>query len=345
MPEFSKLVLTWFACHGRKDLPWQENKNPYRIWLSEIMLQQTQVVTVIPYYLRFTSSFPNLNILSKASLDNVLEHWSGLGYYARARNLHKTSIYIKDHYDGHFPLDFDQLIDLPGIGRSTAGAILALSDNQIYPILDGNVKRVLARYHAIKGWPGKKKVEDQLWDIAKGHLPKINIANYTQAMMDLGATICTRSKPRCSSCPLKQTCLAHSLGEENLYPTKKKNTPKPHRVTYVILLRNEDKILMEKRPESGIWGGLYSLPELDNKDDLERWIKERADCYPSKVTFKEDIRHVFSHYSLDIKPIEVRIASSFSKVKLRAVESWVSKDSFDQLGLAAPIKRLIKSIK
>lgn len=345
MPEFSKLVLSWFDQYGRKDLPWQKNKNPYRIWLSEIMLQQTQVATVIPYYLRFVSSFPDLNTLSNASLDKVLEHWSGLGYYARARNLHKTSIYIKDHYAGQVPLDFDQLLDLPGIGRSTAGAILALADNQIYPILDGNVKRVLARYHAVKGWPGKKKVEDQLWNFAKNHLPKSNIANYTQAMMDIGATICRRSKPKCSLCPLKQSCLAYSLGEENLYPTSKKSTPKPHRYTYVILLCYEDKILLEKRPESGIWGGLYSLPELDKKEDLEQWCKERLDCQPSKVTFKKDIRHVFSHYSVDIRPIQVRIDCSFSKVKLRPVESWASKDSYDKLGLAAPIKKLIKSIK
>lgn len=344
MQEFSQSVLSWFAEHGRKNLPWQNNKTPYRIWVSEIMLQQTQVATVIPYYLRFMDSFPDINALANTPLDQVLSHWSGLGYYARARNLHKTSVYIKEHYDGLFPLEFDTLIGMPGIGRSTAGAILALADGQHFAILDGNVKRVLARYHAVEGWPGKKKVEDLLWDIAEEHLPKSNLASYTQAMMDLGATICTRSKPKCNHCPIQRSCIAHERSEEEIYPFRKKSSTKPHHIIYLVMLICEDRVLLEERPPTGIWGGLCSLPELSEKKYIDKWCLEHLGYLPINIHQQEGIRHTFSHYSLDMRPIEVRIDGSFSKVKLKTKELWHTIQSPVEFGLAAPIEKLLKNI-
>jgi A/G-specific adenine glycosylase len=344
MQEFSQSVLSWFAEHGRKDLPWQENKTPYRIWISEIMLQQTQVATVIPYYLRFIQSFPNIKVLANAPIEHVLNHWSGLGYYARARNLHKTSMCIEERYDGLFPLDFDILISMPGIGRSTAGAILALADNQRFAILDGNVRRVLARFHAVEGWPGKKKVENLLWDIALEHLPKSNLASYTQAMMDLGATICTRSKPKCSDCPLRRSCIAHDRSEEEIYPFRKKSSIKPHRILYLVMLICGGKVLLEERPPTGIWGGLCSLPELLEKNSLNQWCIEHLGYFPKNIHQRKGIHHAFSHYSLDMRPIEVRIDDSFSKVKLRSKELWHTINAPTEFGVAAPIEKLLKSI-
>jgi A/G-specific adenine glycosylase len=341
--EFSELVLTWFDGYGRKDLPWQENKNPYRIWVSEIMLQQTQVATVIPYYLRFMESFPNLNALSSAPLESVLHHWSGLGYYARARNLHKTSVLIEQVHNGVFPLDFDNLLALPGIGRSTAGAILALSDSQRFAILDGNVKRVLARFHAVEGWPGKKKIENLLWVLAEEHLPRENIASYTQAMMDLGATVCTRTKPKCSVCPIQQSCIAHDRSAEEIYPTRKQSKAKPHRILPVIMLICKGKIVMEERPQRGIWGGLFSLPELEDESLLEAWCEERIGYLPKNINKGKSLQHAFSHYSIEIKPIEVRLNVSFSTVKLRSTETWYALNEPAEIGLAAPIKKLLNN--
>src|SRR3990172_3503829 len=222
--EFSKRVLSWFECHGRKDLPWQRDPNPYRVWVSEIMLQQTRVAAVIPYYRSFTKRFPDVNALASADLDQVLHLWSGLGYYARARNLHAAAVRIKTQHEGMFPTCFEELCALPGIGRSTAGAILALSMGQRHTILDGNVKRVLARFHAVEGWPGKTSVSNELWRFSERHTPRQGFAKYTQAMMDLGATVCTRSHPRCDQCPLSGSCAAHGMKLETAYPM-----PKPHR--------------------------------------------------------------------------------------------------------------------
>jgi A/G-specific adenine glycosylase len=342
--EFSESVLTWFDGFGRKDLPWQENKNPYAIWISEIMLQQTQVATVIPYYLRFMESFPNLKALSMAPLESVLHHWSGLGYYARARNLHKTSILIEQVHDGVFPLEFDILLELPGIGRSTAGAILALSDSQRFAILDGNVKRVLARFHAVEGWPGKKKTENLLWGLAEGHLPSQKIASYTQAMMDLGATVCTRTKPKCIICPIQKSCVAHDHSSQEAYPTRKQPKAKPHRILPVIMLICKDKVVLEERPQKGIWGGLFSLPELKDESLLEAWCEERIGYLPKNISRGISLQHTFSHYSIEIKPIEVRVNVSFSTVKLRPNETWYALYEPAKFGLAAPIKKLLKDL-
>ena len=224
---FATRILAWYDQHGRKTLPWQLAKTPYSVWISEIMLQQTQVATVIPYYQKFMQSFPDVVALANAPQDEVLHHWSGLGYYARARNLHKAAQYIRDQFDGEFPRDFDDVLALPGIGRSTAGAVLSLSLAQYHPILDGNVKRTLARHQAIEGWPGKKPVEATLWQLSELCTPRTGVAQFNQAMMDMGATLCTRSKPKCEECPVADGCLAHELALTASIPASKPKKEKP----------------------------------------------------------------------------------------------------------------------
>ena len=259
---FSERLLAWYDHHGRKDLPWQQNPSAYHVWLSEVMLQQTQVATVIPYYQRFIERFPDINALADANIDDVLGLWSGLGYYARGRNLHKAAVQIQQHHDAEVPEDFQALLDLPGIGRSTAGAIMALAFHQRYPILDGNVKRVLARYDAINVWPGEKQAEAAMWQRAEILLPEQRIANYIQAQMDLGATLCTRSRPACQQCPLQFDCKAFASGEPTLFPVRKVKKTQPVRHTnWFVYIDQDNQILLEQRPQNGIWGGLWSFPE------------------------------------------------------------------------------------
>ena len=261
---FANRLLDWYEQHGRHDLPWQVRGDPYPVWVSEIMLQQTQVTTVIPYYDRFISQLPRLQDLADAQLDLVLHLWSGLGYYARARNMHKTAKIIADHHNGNFPEKIDELLALPGIGKSTAGAILAQSLGQRHPILDGNVKRVLTRYYCIDGWPGHRETEKRLWQLSDENTPSTNAAEYTQAIMDLGATVCKRSKPDCSICPLQNDCLALLSDEVNSYPRKRIKKELPVKTTTFLLLRNErGEIYLTQRPPAGSWGGLWCLPELN----------------------------------------------------------------------------------
>jgi A/G-specific adenine glycosylase len=269
--EFHDRVLNWFGRFGRKDLPWQSEPSPYRVWVSEIMLQQTQVATVIPYFQRFMQSFAGIRELADTHQDEVLRHWAGLGYYARARNLHKAAQIVRDEFGGRLPADFEQLLALPGIGRSTAGAILALSGDQRFPILDGNVKRVLARFHAVEGWPGNGAVAAELWAYADSHTPTDRVAEYTQAMMDLGATVCTRSQPLCAACPLGDHCESKRHGSQALYPGKKNRRPRPLRQTCMLLAQVGDAIFLQKRPPAGIWGGLWSLPEVEKPDAINDW--------------------------------------------------------------------------
>ncbi|MGB5257277.1 MAG: A/G-specific adenine glycosylase, partial [Woeseiaceae bacterium] len=263
MTSFSDRLLTWFDEHGRKDLPWQQRRDPYPIWISEIMLQQTQVQTVIPYFERFMQRFASIDALASADQDDVLHHWSGLGYYARARNLHRAARMIVSEHGGVFPDDIDAVTELPGIGRSTAGAILSLSRDQRHPILDGNVKRVLTRHAAIEGWPGKTAVLKALWALADRHTPDDRVAAYTQAIMDLGATLCTRSSPAGARCPVMGDCTAYAPDTVTLYPGRKPKKEKPLRTTTMLIARTEARVYLERRPEAGIWGGLWSLPELD----------------------------------------------------------------------------------
>jgi len=276
---FSTSVLNWFAEHGRKNLPWQHDKTPYRVWVSEIMLQQTQVSTVIPYFEKFMASFPSLAALAAAPEDDVLAHWSGLGYYARARNLHKCAKLAVSNYGGVLPQALDELVAMPGIGRSTAGAILSLALGQPTPILDGNVKRVLARYFAVDGWPGKSDVLKQLWHISETVTPVKSTDSFNQAMMDLGATLCTRSRPACVRCPLASDCQARALGEPTRFPGKKPKKITPVKTTIMLALANADgAYLLERRPPSGIWGSLWSLPEVGSDHELRRWLDNAGLC-------------------------------------------------------------------
>ena len=281
---FSDRLLAWFDDHGRKDLPWQHDITPYHVWLSEIMLQQTQVSTVIDYYNRFIKRYDNVQALAAADLDDVLALWTGLGYYARARNLYKATQIIVERHQGQLPSTIDELMALPGIGRSTAGAIMALGYHQRHAILDGNVKRVLTRYAAISGWPGKKDIEQKLWQLAEQLLPTHRVGSYIQAQMDLGATICTRSKPLCSQCPLITDCKAYLSGNPTQYPSSKPKKAIPQRQTYWLIVRTESGlILLEQRPNKGIWGGLWSFPEFESLDDVKCFYQQNFDAHKDNL--------------------------------------------------------------
>ena len=343
MDSFAAKILTWFDSFGRKDLPWQHDPTPYRVWISEIMLQQTQVATVIPYYLRFMESFPDIATLAAASADDVLHHWSGLGYYARARNLHRTASMLVNENNGEFPEVFEQVRALPGIGRSTAGAILALSGNQRHAILDGNVKRVLARFYAVAGWPGKTGVSRQLWALAEQNTPANNVAAYTQAMMDLGATVCTRASPDCANCPLAAECAAHAAGMETDFPGKKPKKDKPRKATHMILVRQNGNVYLERRPPEGIWGGLYSFPELESAHDVAAWC-ERVFCVkPKSIEPREVLSHSFTHFDLDIYPLHVEVEPITVADSDETV--WYSPDAAPRIGLAAPVRKLINRLE
>lgn len=342
-PSFSKQVLAWFKIHGRKHLPWQVDRTPYRVWISEIMLQQTQVATVIPYYERFMARFPNVQSLSIASQDEVLQLWTGLGYYARGRNLHKCAQIILEEHQGEFPDSVDALEQLPGIGRSTAGAIISLALNQRAAILDGNVKRVLARFHAIEGWPAKVMVSKELWAMAEAHTPEKDFADYTQAMMDLGATVCTRSKPKCSACPLKNDCTGLKQGTPENYPGKKPKKTLPVKTTqFLILQNNSGNILLEQRPSVGIWGGLWSFPELDNSEDAINFCAKHFGTIIDCVS-KPSFRHTFSHYHLDITPVHISIEQTNSRIADNDRQQWLKFQQWNALGLPAPVKKLLDS--
>ena len=344
MNEFAETVLSWFAANGRKDLPWQRNPTPYRVWVSEIMLQQTQVATVIPYFQRFMESFPDLQTLADASQDDVLHHWSGLGYYARGRNLFDAARLIKSKHGGKFPRAFDDVLVLPGIGRSTAGAILALSSGQRYPILDGNVKRVLARFYAVEGWPGKSSVADSLWLYAEQNTPDNSVAEYTQAMMDLGATLCTRSNPQCVMCPLNSGCIALRDDRTAEFPGRKDRKAKPLKQAHMVLAHCDGAVYLERRPPSGIWGGLWSLPELRDDESVGDWCRSRLNASPLETDAWDTLRHSFSHYDLDIQPVAVRVEGTSRKVADSDSALWYKPGAEQQIGLAAPVAKLIDSL-
>jgi A/G-specific adenine glycosylase len=344
MSEISERVLDWYDRSGRKDLPWQRDPTPYRVWVSEIMLQQTQVATVIPYYLRFMEAFPDVQALAAASIDDVLRHWSGLGYYARARNLHQAARAIEELHRGRFPHGFDDVVALPGIGRSTAGAILSLSAGQRHPILDGNVKRVLARYHAIGGWPGQAAVARELWEHAARHTPRARVAAYNQAMMDLGATVCTRNRPACGACPLNDGCRSSALGRQEDYPGRRAKKAKPRRRTHMALALADGHLYLERRAASGIWGGLWSLPEFDAEGDILDWCERRLAQTPLYVERWAPIRHSFSHYDLDINPVAVRLAGASRSLADGDAGLWYRYGDPPRFGLAAPVRTLIGRI-
>jgi len=339
---FQHHILAWFDQHGRKDLPWQKDLTPYRVWLSETMLQQTQVATVIPYFNTFIEKFPDIESLANAPVDEVLYLWSGLGYYARARNLHKTAQLIAAR--GRFPDTLDELTALPGIGLSTAGAILSIAFKKSHPILDGNVKRVLTRFRAVSGWPGNSVVNKELWAISAKLTPIDRVADYTQAMMDLGATVCTRSKPACENCPLNTECLARRENNVSAYPTPKPSKTLPVKRVTLLLLSNADKrILLEKRPPTGIWGGLWSLPEFDSITEAHDWCLVR-NIHVIDQQALATRRHTFSHYHLDYTPLLIQSDNPINFVMEADRTVWYKTEQLNRLGLAAPIKQLLNNL-
>lgn len=339
--EFSDAVLTWFHQHGRTQLPWQQDINAYRVWLSEVMLQQTQVATVIPYFEKFLQHFPNVEALASAPLDEVLHLWTGLGYYARGRNLHACAKKVVEEFDGEFPQTVEGLSELPGIGRSTAGAICSITWNLPTAILDGNVKRVLARFYAVAGWPGQTQVAKELWNHAEELTPQKKAGAYSQAMMDLGATLCTRSKPKCSICPLISHCQAYISDQVQDFPGKKPKKTLPVKATQMLMLQDpEGDFFLQQRPASGIWGGLWGFPEIAKDINPLGYCLDhfgKSELLGTWATY----RHTFSHYHLDITPILIRLERSQTQIMASNKSIWYNVDQPASVGLAAPVKRLL----
>lgn len=338
-------LIAWHARAGRHDLPWQSARSPYRVWVSEIMLQQTQVATVIPYYERFMARFPTIEKLAAAPLDEVLHLWTGLGYYARARNLHKAAQTVMAQHGGRFPEDFEAVAALPGIGRSTAGAILALALNQRHAILDGNVKRVLCRFFEIDGNPAERAIEQRLWQLAEAETPAVGVATYTQAIMDLGATICTRSKPACVLCPLQNECLAYRHGRTQSLPAPKKPRSQKPRVSkkcwMLLLTRSSGEVFLERRPERGIWGGLWCLPEFDSKDAALMYLANHFEAQSEPLALAA-IDHVFTHFDLRIEPLAITVSERANAVLEGDRSLWYRLNEVE-IGLPAPIKQLLSA--
>ena len=337
MSRFASTLVDWQRRHGRKGLPWQGARDPYRVWLSEVMLQQTQVSAVIPYYERFLKRFPTVGSLSRATENDVLQLWSGLGYYARGRNLHAAAQQIAK---SGFPETAEAIARLPGVGRSTAAAIAAFAFGERAAILDGNVKRVLARHAGIKGFPGDKKIEAKLWKLADSLLPRKNIETYTQALMDLGATLCTKAKPRCMECPVKKTCVALKKGLTEKLPSPRPKKAIPSRTTTWLVLRHAGQILLEKRPSPGIWGGLWSFPEISGEDPAA-YCRSKLGCDVESMKQLEDVEHGFTHYHLTIHPL---LCDVRPKQQAEAPgRLWLDIEDAGSAATPAPVKKLLQT--
>ncbi len=343
---FADKLLHWFDEHGRKDLPWQQDVNPYRVWVSEIMLQQTQVKTVIPYFQRFMESFPTVQSLADAEQDEVLKHWSGLGYYARARNMHAAAIMVRDDFKGKFPNDIESIQRLKGIGRSTGAAILSIASNLPEPILDGNVKRVLSRVFGVEGWAGKATVLKKLWALAEQTTPNNRNADYTQAIMDLGATLCTRSKPRCDACPLQTDCIAYADNRQAELPAKKPKKVIPEKQVIMLIIKNESgDVFMQKRPPTGIWGGLWCFPQFETEDAAEMWHKAFFGEGKIEIERLDTLSHTFSHFKLHIKPLIIQLNTPINLgVMEKTDQLWYNIHTEFNGGLAAPVSTLLKNL-
>jgi A/G-specific adenine glycosylase len=360
-PAFAQRLIAWQRVHGRHDLPWQGTRDAYCIWLSEIMLQQTQVATVLPYYARFTASFPDVAALARAPLSRVLELWSGLGYYRRAHHLHAAARAVVDRHGGKFPTTASELETLPGVGRSTAAAIAAFASGERAAILDGNVKRVLARHRGIDGWPGNAAVAAKLWSVAEGLLPPPEtalqpaagpaaanaqsrsapsaMAVYTQALMDLGATVCTRARPRCDACPVASDCIARREGRTGDLPSPRPRYRRPERAIRVLILERDGRILLERRPPLGIWAGLWSFPEMPVDADPAAEIGSRCRAV-AVIQALAPIRHSFTHFTLTLHPLHVAVAGSPSATAEPGVE-WFTREAAIAAAVPAPIRKLL----
>jgi len=350
MTLFSQRLISWQRKHGRHNLPWQGG-DAYRVWLSEIMLQQTQVATVIPYYQRFITSFPDIATLAAASEEQVLTHWSGLGYYARGRNLHKAAQIIVAQHGGEFPREFAQILELPGIGRSTAAAICTLAYHERHAILDGNVKRVLARYCGIEGWAGNRKVEEKLWQQAEALLPPASVkgnggevATYTQALMDMGATICTRSKPKCADCPVNEDCFALQNERVKELPTPRPRKAVPEKSATFLLLMHGNDILLEKRPGSGIWGGLWCPPQLDDGQGVAEDFVRRSGAEVQDRIELDEFTHTFTHFRLHITPVLLKLARKPQQVR-QPGSMWLELEEALQAAIPTPVGKMLAALR
>lgn len=344
MSDFANRLIAWQKLHGRHDLPWQNTTDPYTIWVSEIMLQQTQVAAVIGYYNKFMHRFPNILSLANATQDEVLQYWSGLGYYSRARNLHNAAVTIMDEHGGQFPQDFTTIQTLSGIGRSTAAAIASFAFNQVQTILDGNVKRVLARHFLIEGWPSSPKVEKKLWQLAEKLLPEQGMVAYTQGLMDLGATLCTRSNPKCSNCPLNASCKALQLQRVHDLPTPKPRKAIPEKNTTMLILRRGDEILLEKRPSTGIWGGLWSFPEVENGNDAQTAALNKFGVVTETDIILPNLTHVFTHFKLHIRPQTLQVLKLNPQVN-QAAHMWISINDAVGAAIPTPIRKILLTLQ
>jgi len=340
---FSFRLLAWHRRHGRHDLPWQGTRDAYRIWVAEIMLQQTQVAAVIPYYARFLQRFPDLASLAGAPQDEVLRLWSGLGYYSRARNLQRAAQLVAGRHGGVFPRALDEIQALPGIGRSTAAAIAAFAYGTRAAILDGNVKRVLARHFAVAGYPGERRVEARLWQIADEQLPPRAIGTYTQALMDLGATLCTRAKPACGDCPLATTCRALALGRVRDFPAPRPAKPVPTRATHMLLLVRGGEVLLEKRPPTGIWGGMWSLPELADSAGVRAHCRSNYGCSIATPQTLAPLAHAFTHFKLNVQPLLCRV-EKLTSVAREAGQMWFSMEDALDAAIPVPVRKLLERL-
>ncbi|WP_172201835.1 A/G-specific adenine glycosylase [Niveibacterium sp. COAC-50] len=341
MSQFADTLIAWQRAHGRHDLPWQASRDAYRVWLSEIMLQQTQVDTVIPYYQRFLARFPDLASLAAAPVDDVLALWSGLGYYARARNLHAAAQQIARMHGGRFPQSASAIAELPGIGRSTAAAIAAFCFGERAAILDGNVKRVLARHFGIEGFPGVRAVEQSMWALAESLLPAQGVDTYTQSLMDLGATVCTRNRPRCADCPVAGSCVARQQGRQAELPTPRPTRVVPERQSRVLIARNDGAVLLQKRPPHGIWGGLYALPEIPDELDAEAHALTLGLRANGVATPLPPLRHAFTHFRLTLEPQLIDVSGEGIR---DPAWRWAAPHEWDSLGLPTPVRRLLDSL-
>ncbi|HVK54613.1 MAG TPA: A/G-specific adenine glycosylase [Burkholderiales bacterium] len=342
--DFAARLIAWQKIHGRHGLPWQNTRDPYRIWLSEIMLQQTQVATVIPYYLRFLESFPDIASLASASEDDVLAHWSGLGYYSRARNLHAAAQAIMERHGGHFPMSFEDIMELPGIGRSTAAAISVFAFGQHRAILDGNVKRVFARQFGIEGYPGEARAMAQMWERAEAELPETDLEAYTQGLMDLGATVCTRSRTSCGVCPVSATCVALATDRVNELPHRKPVKALPLKQTVMLIIQNRGEIMLEKRPSTGVWGGLWCFPEMPvDVADVQGFCKRQWGLDARAGESMPLLTHGFTHFRLDIMPQRIYAFDESPRVA-EPGQLWMHPEDALQAAIPTPVRKLLMAL-
>ncbi len=345
MSEFATRIITWQKLHGRHSLPWQNTLDPYAIWVSEIMLQQTQVAAVIGYYAKFMARFASIAALADATQDEVLQHWSGLGYYSRARNLHNAAQIIVDEHAGQFPQNFDAILALPGIGRSTAAAISSFAFGKAEPIMDGNVKRAFARHFLIEGWPSLPKIEKQLWVLADELMPQTDMIAYTQGLMDLGATLCTRSKPKCMLCPLIASCGAYATNRVKELPTSKPRKVIPEKQTTMLILKHGNEVMLERRPPTGIWGGLWSLPETNANEDFAQICQHSFGTEAIQIEALKKLSHAFTHFKLHINPQPMQVLNSKHLANEANSTIWLDINDAIDAAIPTPIRKILLSLK